>query len=274
MQEIKFEDVFTHDYLEPPVVVIDLRVEIFMIMSKIRDVPECDQADAILAHWSRKINNPLPWLPMPETGYRVCLVDDYKDEEGNYWRNSYFPEYKKGRPEKPKAYNAAHDIILRYLAPVECPIPVFRQKGFEADDFAGVFFREKDPLMFDQRQMILNTVDTDWMQLIDDNKGILWATPHPKHLPRLRSEFEIYVYFKRLGLLAYSPEDVVKLKYEKGDPTDNYGPGSPMEIITLREPPLVPHFAPLKCFLESSSSNTSYDHHQQATNWLWRKGYN
>lgn len=269
MEKIFLEDVYQHPHDLPPIVAIDLRVQIFLILSRLGKSNSYNNKDDILAYWSKIVNNPLPWLPDHPKGYRVCLLDDMKDTNGNYWRNAYHAAYKKGRAEKSESYNLAHDVITEYLEQEYCPIPVFKEYGFEADDFAGCLFRNKLPSL--SRTMFLSTVDTDWLQLVDDERDIVWANCRT-HAPRLRTEYEVHNYFASSGYVVYFPEEVIENKYQYGDKTDNYGAGTDKAIIDLRDPPMKPDPTPVIKFLEGTESNICEEHVKRANFWLASRG--
>lgn len=269
MDNIFLEEVYKHKYDLPPIVAVDLRVQIFLILHRLGKHNSYNHPDDILAYWSKIVNNPLPWLPQHPSGYRVCLLDDCKDEQGNYWRNELHNEYKKGRSPKSENYNLAHEVITKYLEQEGCPIPVFKQETFEADDFAGCLFREKLPNR--KRTMFLSTVDTDWLQLVDDKRDILWANCRD-FAPRLRSEYEVHNYFAAQGYAVFYPEEVIENKYQHGDKTDNYAAGTTKDIIDLRNPPMKPDPTEVIKFLEGKKSNTFPEHIKQANAWLASRG--
>lgn len=269
MDNIFLDDVYEHKYELPPIVAIDLRVQIFLILHKLAKYDSYNEPDDVLAYWSKIINNPLPWLPKRHpAGYRVCLLDDYKNDEGDYWRNGFYADYKKGRPPKSEGYNLAHAVITDYLSQDYCPIPVFKQETFEADDFAGCLFREKQG---DERTLFLSTVDTDWLQLVDDNRDILWANCR-HNAPRLRSEYEVHNYFASQGYSVFFPEEVIENKHQFGDKTDNYGPGTTKAIIDLRNPPVQPDPTEVRKFLAGTEANTCDEHIRRANIWLAKRG--
>lgn len=275
------EDIYKFDYSEVPIVVIDCRVLLFEVLSKYELQIDRLSKDSQLSdiwfkcQWSLIINHPLPWMVnRPDQGFYVIVVDDYKREDKTYWRNDYtepfgFPRYKGNRNlgERPDYYYQIHESCLEYLQWAsesrKCPIPIFRQEGFEADDWAGAVYRNCNGV----NPVFLNTVDNDWMQLIDDNKKILFAC-NRMYKPQLRTEYEALRWNHNKGMYISSPRQIVDMKVRYGDEGDNLIPGSPREVIDLVEPPLKPDDSVLKLHLSPTSSNTNENHYQSSFRWL------
>ena len=266
------EETYRFDYPEIPIVVIDCRVLLFQVLREyeknIDSIPE-DQNLWFKAHWATIINNPLPWIThQPSQGFYVIVVDDWKRPDSTYWRNDYtepfgLPRYKGNRDynNRPEYYYRIHDSVLHYLS-TQDQIPLFRQEGFEADDWAGLIARETDG----SNPIFLNTVDNDWLQLVDDEKRVLFACSG-FYKPRLRSEKEAIAWCLKKGYVANSPKDIVDFKIQFGDEGDNLLPGSPRGVIDLTEPTLRPAKPDGLC-LKPSKSNTNEKHWRAATQWL------
>lgn len=267
-----------------PIAIIDLRVALFDILANYEQARSSiiNVNDWAKAMWAMRLHRPLPWLKhQPVAGYRVIVVDDFKSTEyGNYWRNielerGGFETYKGNRSAswaaRPEGYNLLLDCLYDYLAKTDCPIKIFRQEGFEADDWAGVAYRAKKK---SSRPMFLVTVDTDWSQLVDDKKSILFASTRP-YKPRLRSEYECIMWAKKKGMLIHHPREIANLKAEYGDPADCLAPGSPIGVISLIEPTRTPNEAlckELEAELNIKTPNTNKKHLELASAWLARQG--
>lgn len=268
-----------------PTVIIDLRVLLFEILGsykvnsdKFTDNPELKKT-WMTVKWSIIFNNPLPWLEnQPPLGWNVIVVDDQKNPEGTYWRNELlepngFPRYKGNRnyADRPETYYELHQSALSYLSNPKCPIPVFRQEGFEADDWAGLACGAKEE---DGRYLFLATVDTDWSQLVDDKKQILFASTR-NYAPRLRSEYEVFMWAKKKGWLIKDTKEIVDLKVTYGDSADNLEAGSPRSVICLSEPARTPSPAKqrelFKC-LTKTEANNNRRHYENAVLWLAKNG--
>ena len=282
MQQILLEDVYEFDNSVVPIVIFDLRVHLFSILESYNRHKERLMLNRELAHewfvakWAYKLNRPIPWLAnQPAKGWYVIVVDDYKRSDGTYWRNDYvlaenLPRYKGNRniADRPEAYSLIHQSVLNYLDSPECPIPLFREEGFEADDWAGVAYRQTDG----KQPIFLYTVDNDWLQLADDDKQVLFACTK-SYKPRLRTEYEALRWAHGKGWLLTSPKQIADKKAIYGDEGDNLMPGSPIGVIDLIEPSLLPSESERqrlgKC-LSPKYSNTSEKHAQAAYDWLLR----
>lgn len=277
---IYLEDVYEFDSAIVPICIIDLRVHLFTILESYfrhsarlmlnKDLYQ----NWLLAKWALLLNKPLPWLAnQPEKGWFVIVVDDFKGPDGTYWRNEYvlaegLPRYKGNRniADRPEAYYTIHQTVLDYLATPECPIPLFREEGFEADDWAGVAYRQTDG----STPIFLNTVDNDWLQLTDDEKKIIFACSK-FYRPRLRTEYEALMWAKKQGWLLHSPRQIADKKSVYGDSGDNLMPNSPIGVIDLVLPSKLPSKKArnkLGKLLKPKYSNTSEKHAEAAYCWL------
>ncbi|MFB2876888.1 hypothetical protein [Floridanema aerugineum] len=114
---------------------------------------------------------------------------------------------------------------------------VMAGQGFEADDMAACIVMCNRILPPEkQHRLILVTVDTDWLGLLDNNtewfcmKG--W-------FPRVRMTLDDLNHWshKRLGTYFDMPAELWGHKAVFGDKSDNLPPNSPLEVIDLCEPP-------------------------------------
>lgn len=245
---LKFENHFNFDKNLIPLVVVDCRVQVFNIMPRVsdwikkfdsilQDYPDKKQGlvDTLsYAYWLKILNNPISWLtPKPEGGYKVVVVDDFKySSNGTYWRSKYVPEYKANRDtnSRPDLYYSIYGQFNKYMRNKNCTIPVLRQEGFEADDFAGKLAQIDYP-----GQTIFLTVDSDWKQLVDDKKRRFFANSKPNDY-RLQSDFEVLRTYYEQGFYLKSPKEISKVKHLHGDESDNLAPGSPIGVIDLFDP--------------------------------------
>lgn len=282
---IKLENVFKHTSLNP-LVVIDCRVQVFLIMSKITafkkhyatledpeyeiDSPDYDQLikSLILAHWLTTLNDPMPWLVRPSEGYTVIVVDDYKDKRGKYWRSKYVSEYKETRDHSQRTdlYYQILDELKLLIANPKCKIPMLREEGFEADDFAGALWREWNRLPF-KRDVFFLTVDSDWKQLVGENSYFANAKPCEF---RLQSYYEVLRDYFDKGQIMQSCAAISEFKALYGDSSDNLPPGSPRGVIDLVDPFIKPEmdvsqYVTLPC-------NTNKDHAKRGKDQLSQWG--
>ncbi len=225
----------------PPLVIVDLRVSVFSILGSIKPNREYLEEEDFYLYWITLFNNPL--FDLNISGIQVAVVDDIKYKGGNYWRDSYlkkknkdFPTYKGGRPEKPEDYWKILEAGRSFIK--DNNIPYLSHKGFEADDFAGAFTNTVLQEGY-KRDIIFYTIDSDWGQLINDELGIYFyysSFPCWKG-KRLRNEAVIKEWFlDRQNIELENVRDIVKVKSEDGDKSDNLPPGSPPEVIDLLNP--------------------------------------
>lgn len=276
---VNLEEVFEHSCELPPLVIVDLRVILYCICPL---APEAsNQTQQVYFDWQKCVwveflNNPLKWLPEHKAGYRVVVVDDYRDN-GKYWRNLVceekgLPVYKGNRdPERPFGYDELHSAALEYLESEHTEIPVFREQGFEADDFAGLVYHFCKQ-NFIKRETFLVTTDTDWSQLVSDNLQIYMANPKP-YYPRLRSNVEVldYAMTKNNGITIFNPKEISWVKHMRGDVADNLLPGSPIGLFDLINPIYKPNSDEFYKYLSQTDSNIKPEQSKGALNYMNRK---
>lgn len=271
MKVVNREDVWKTK--EVPVVLIDTRVFLHLFCRQLEGADAHSLELMMLAKWANLLNNPLPWLKHQPPGWKVALIDDYKDSRGKYWRYDLYPEYKGNRGAEPgqgTLYRLGYDALLKYLEKSGSDVPMFRELGFEADDFAGSFARLKRKGEFNS-PLIIYTCDYDHQQLISDKHDIQWANAFP-YRPRLRSEFEMVSVHASRNIIFSEPVDIVDYKQEYGDEGDNIFPGAPREIIDLIDPPLKPDPSPLQEWLKTCKPNTNPSHYRSAIQTLIQAG--
>jgi 5'-3' exonuclease len=112
--------------------------------------------------------------------------------------------------------------------------------GFEADDVIATAVK-----LFPERKIIIVTVDTDLMQLVNNN--VVWCSAGG-HYPVVRDVENSLVWlnayldkepsFVRSKLNPnLTPQSIIDLKVLRGDSSDSLPPGTPREIIDLFNPP-------------------------------------
>lgn len=228
---------------ELPVLVVDLRVSLFALLFKAQKDEELWDTEDLIHFWKTKLH--LPLTDYPKQRYHLVIVDDFKYNDGTYWRTRHlddldegYPKYKGNRkPEdRPKLYYDLHEAAVKYIK--ENDIPYFNKKGYEADDFAGLLCKLKSMCKANKRPTILFTVDSDWGQLVnDESQTIFYYSNRPCWKNPLRTESDIMAWFsERQAISLDSVRDIVDVKSEKGDTADNLIPGSPKGVIDLLEP--------------------------------------
>lgn len=260
-----------------PIAVVDLRVALFRILYKAKHevkeglLDEGDTASERFVNWAKcnwtiLFNRPISWLRHEPKYWQTLVVDDCTDNQHKYWRSKIYAEYKGNREytERPTMYKELLDIAYAMIAKQE--FPLFRQEGFEADDFAGAIFRLKPS--FPERQVYLCTSDSDWLQLVDDGLNIAWANALV-HKPRLRREAQVYAYWKKKhNWQLTSISAIADHKQQFGDSSDNIAPGAPRDVICLRQPSHKPEASAMLDFCSSRVPNTSKERIAGAVQWL------
>lgn len=226
---------------EIPLLVCDLRVMLFGILYRLLNY-EREWTNKELYHfWQEKLH--LPIWSHEQQRYQLLMIDDFKYNNGEYWRHRYLKrnftqglKYKGSRNYKarPPLYYQLLEAGREYCKIAN--IPYFSYKGFEADDFAGAIYnivkgRSTRPIIF-------YTVDSDWGQLVSDDDRILFYYCNSR---AWKSRFRDEAWMKQWILEKQSiplqdVKDIVDYKHEHGDKADNLIPGSPKEVIDLINP--------------------------------------
>ncbi len=154
-------------------------------------------------------------------------------------RKQFKPEpihYKAGRKFPTPAFKSCKTKMLNAAHRNE--FSVLSIKGYEADDLAAALVMTNRMMPKDQQQnIVLATVDTDWMGLIDNHTTWFCLRGYD---PRVRYSMEHINEWslRRLGTELSCPSDIWRVKTIQGDKSDNLPPGSPLEVIDLLQPPM------------------------------------
>lgn len=155
---------------------------------------------------------------------KVVLLKDSKP----YWRTEVFPAYKANRVSIP---DPAFRYYTQMLEEDFSYIPLLSTTGLEADDLAGLVCR----LSPGKERIVLLTSDSDWLQLVDDSRKIVWSNfrSYPNHIwdeSRVKSK----VVGKEGNWISH-PKDLAIIKYMKGDRSDNIPPQLPdYDLVSLQ----------------------------------------
>jgi hypothetical protein len=136
--------------------------------------------------------------------------------------------YKAGRSYPDHLMQTIRKVTLETLK----TFGALDKKGYEADDMASLVVR----LAGDEEDIILLTVDTDWLGLCSDRTTWVCATGYA---PRVRMMLDGSMNAwasKRLKTTLEQPRDIWAIKVEQGDKSDNLPPGSPIGVIDLLAP--------------------------------------
>lgn len=222
---------------------------------------------------------------LPRSDYRLIVVDDSKkqidDDKFVYWRHFFAPEYKGTRTKSAiSAYDSIRDVGMALCK--ELCLPFYSEELYEADDWAGLIYRikrqaEPNSTLAD-RELFYSTVDSDWLQLVDDASKQLWANTGPWP-SRLKNEAETRAYvLKRMGKAISHPREIAKVKQETGDSADNLAVGSKLFLFDLCNPcpeydlSKTVHYQRLVNDLNNSEANTKAKVLTQAATWLNANG--
>ncbi len=138
------------------------------------------------------------------------------DLAGPTFRHEEFAEYKGHRVKAPDELHLQVPYIKEILTAFG--IPLYEKPGFEADDVIGAvaeLAKENKGL-----QTIIMTGDLDTLQLVEDDKVVVWTLRKGVTDTMTYNEKEVIA---RYGL---KPSQMIDFKGLKGDPSDNI-PGVP-----------------------------------------------
>ncbi|MEK7094836.1 MAG: DNA polymerase I [Patescibacteria group bacterium] len=130
------------------------------------------------------------------------------DMEGGTFRNDLFEKYKAHREKKEDELYAQIPIIERYLNILG--VPLFKKKGFEADDLLGTLAKKSSK----HAEITIVTGDLDSLQLVNDKVSVLFFV---KGLSETKL-YDINAVKERFG---FGPETLVDYKALRGDASDN-----------------------------------------------------
>lgn len=155
-------------------------------------------------------------------GYYPIFVTDMPGSTDE--RKALFPEYKANRTAADKSFYDQVDFILELG---ELIGTVYRYPGREADDLAGAFVER----YADKNEIVLLTVDADWLQLLRKNVTVLQLKTNGVHIL-----WDDALFFAEKKI---APSQLVDLKAIVGDGSDNIpgvkGIGESTGIELLRE---------------------------------------
>lgn len=246
--------------------------------------------------WAIILNN----TPILETfgDNRVVVLSDYRTEKlGGYWRHSevgkdvrmsklwgeYNPKkkdigYKGGRGEKPEDFNdliigIGKDYCKKYFS-------FYEFEGYEADDLGGYVYRNCGEQR--DRLKLFHTIDRDWMQLVDEDRGFYWTTSRiPRQVEKFQNQIadnaEVLTFSEdRHKLTIKTPKEFILSKIITGDSGDNLPPQCPPEYMDLTLPhPIynIDTIAYNSGIVEDSYNllpNTNIDHYNESNDILKR----
>jgi 5'-3' exonuclease len=217
---------------------LDFRVLVYMMYSyygQMKEISPISAENWTILMWKFLFNRGFTGLPYRES--KIIVVDDSQED---YWKRGYldrlgYAPYKSGRSSKTAEWYEIERIAKEGI--VKKNIPYLQYPEFEADDIAGALCKLiKEHHKDEDYIIVLNTVDTDWMGLIDHK--VWWA--NLKHYePRLRTlnNYKEWNGINKFKTEINKPTDIWLEKSINGDKSDNLFPGSPIEVIDLLNPP-------------------------------------
>lgn len=246
MQRVKLEQVVKASQFYGALHVIDYRVAVHEILGVGRELPH-DISEELLAKWIAKswqcklLAGPscLPLFP-----HATVIVDDSK-LDGAYWRTLLYDKYKfrdysakvvlpdvaGAKPRCSISYGQVRDI--GYVVAEQLGLSLFSEPLYEADDWAGSVHRLAKAGKLN-RHVLYSTIDSDWMQLVDDESRQWWCQSSNWGETRLRNEAEIRYYaWHRQGVRIKHPSEIAQVKQQRGDTADNLPAGAPLELFDL-----------------------------------------
>ena len=311
MSELR-EDNFVLENSPAPLVLTDFMVIVWNVFNFVQDLKHLYSPELLdkvtKAVWAIKINRGPDMLPMHD--HHIVVVSDKRFlDSKNYWRGvevlrderieACWEEYCEGRGisvddiptgykgnrrDKDDGFHRVHEIGWEY---VQKYFPNFRKEGYEADDWAGLLYREiKDTRneVLKSRQKLMLTIDRDWSSLVDESENLWWCNtrypgPREKIQERMAGEDQVIFHTKyKMGYDIEHPIDLFAAKAEAGELGDNLPPGAPIEYIDLSKPHKKydlrnsdQHSSFLEA-IESPDPNVRWDHYDQSVEALRQIG--
>jgi len=242
-----------------PLLIVDNLVaawHIYYIYNSVKEQLTTDQQKEALVKsaWAYLLNYGLS----DQIDWKVVVISDLKDNNA-YWRHillkddqrvkklwesqrrSKYQGYKSGRREKTSDFlwvvNLGKDYARKYMNFIEVP-------GFEGDDIAGSLYRfyDKSSEDFKKRDKFFFSIDSDWLQLVDEDRGFYFACLKKCGLGdfwrnQIKDNDDILEFcLTKTGHEIEHPKDYANVKSIVGDSSDSLPRGCPKEYITLSEP--------------------------------------
>jgi len=298
------EDRFKLDNSPTPLVLVDFLVYAWGVYNWIENFQHLYSPELIAkltkAAWAIKLNRGPDMLPRHD--YRIVVVSDKRFEDSStYWRGvevlkderveACWEEYAEGRgisvEDIPTGYKGNrrqkddnfYEVVQIGWEYATKYFPCHKCEGFEADDFAGLLYREVRDTpnkILRERQKLMSTVDRDWSGLVDEKLNMWWCNtrypgPRERIQERLAGEDQVLLHTSmKLGFDISHPFEIFAAKAEAGELGDNLPPGAPLEYIDLTQPNRkydLRNYDVYEGFVESISAeeaNVHHDHYEQA----------
>ena len=138
------------------------------------------------------------------TDYQPIFVFDHP---GGSFRKKLSKEYKANRTSSPQSF---YDQVDETIELCKMIAPTYQVEGYEADDLAGTFASKINS----DDDVLLLTVDTDWLQLLSDNVKVLQIKNRGDYIL-----WDKYLFFEKYQGLT--PKQLIDIKAITGDGSDN-----------------------------------------------------
>ncbi|MGL5074790.1 MAG: hypothetical protein ACRDBG_02965, partial [Waterburya sp.] len=220
------------------IVLVDYSVVCWMIFYRIMGVVEGSSAQLSLLfrnNWRDEFIRIGKQFPE----HQIVVGLDKRDSNNEYWRHEYLPEYKGQRKEKSPEFHLCYKSGRSIVE--ELHLDSYELDGLEFDDTAAIFSRLQRQTNALKR-LVLYTIDSDLLQLVNDEFNIEFYTPRkPKKNERiqnqLRTEKEVLEYADfHFRDKIESPKDIAQRKATTGERADNIPVGIKyLPLIDLHE---------------------------------------
>lgn len=286
-----------------PVILVDFSVHCHLLSYFIaKNEPELYERDQNLyydfcrALWAIRLTQPADMFALEDAV--IVPVLDFKCND-EYWRHAFLRSvlgtsiqdkekaYKGQRPVATPEFELLKKAGYDYISSPNSSYRWFGKDFFEADDMMAEARRLKNeakiaspnsPLA--QRMFYLSTLDTDLLQLVQEDIIFAWTGKWKGHI-RLKDVNETLEYIlKKHKYKIYHPSQFAQVKNLVGDGADNLPPGVGVGLFDLINDPgdYVPEFS-LKDWsrreefaevLNQSESNIRWDHREQCIKFIER----
>lgn len=174
------------------------------------------------------------------------------DLAGPTFRHEQFDQYKAKRVKAPQELYDQIPLVKRIVEALG--IPIFEKQGYEADDVIGTLATQAKNEK--NLQVIIATGDMDTLQLVDDDKVVVFT---------MRKGFnDTMIYDEKAVMERYGlkPSQLVDYRGLKGDPSDNI-PGVP-GVGEKTATKLIQEFGTLEKVFESKDLPAKIADHKDA----------
>lgn len=219
-----------------PIILCDVSVHIYDLygewMQLVKVQPQIENNPRYIKAWARaavikRFNHPITCFAFNPDAVLI-FAGDKKNKTG-YWRTEQYSEYKGERGEKPDVWKYIERTVTEYLKLREnetiqnkAVARLWALEPFEADDVMAECVRILKQHNLKTKTYI-STIDTDLLQLVDDNVTFAWSGPWE---PRIKGIPETIEYVeKKFGVKISHPRDFIHVKATMGDDSDNLPPG-------------------------------------------------